>query len=100
MEQATLEEIERRAVSVNVALNGLQKALCAGDVERALNLCEVAREGNWVNRRALLQLGVKDSIRADAGVISSPQEDDLIDADALDLAELGKIVKREQEGKE
>lgn len=81
-----LEAIERRCVRISVLMTRLRSALEKNDREKVLNLWEEARELNWITRRELLARGVRDSVRGDGPF--PPDDDDLIDTDALDLSTL------------
>lgn len=87
--RAALEAIEARAVKVNGALLRMRLAVERGDLEAVANCRALAQELNWTNRRALLDLGAGDSILQAAGLTAyTPDDEDMIDADRLDLGEL------------
>lgn len=88
-------EMEARCVRVNVLLTRMGSAVERGDLERFRNLLEEAAEANWTNRRALLDAGARDSIHGDKPM--PPDDDDLIDTDALSLTDLSKAMTGEND---
>ena len=60
VERAALEEMERRAVRVNVVLARMKSAVERGDLERFRNLWAEAQEANWTNRKGLKAAGARD----------------------------------------
>ena len=70
---SALEEIERRTVQVNWILLQMREAIEHSDLQMIANLRAAAQGENWANRRALLAIGVTDSLQANidmAGVAS------------------------------
>ena len=93
--RAALNELEQRAVRVNGALLRMAHAIGRGDLEAIANLRALAQELNWTNRRAILDLGAADSILKGAGLDAyTPDHEQPVDAETLDLAELGKEFGR------
>ncbi len=88
-------EMDARCVRISVLLTRMQSALARGDQERFRNLWEEVREKNWTNRNALLEAGARDSIRGDKP--APPDDDDLMDTDALKLSDLASAMTGEED---
>jgi hypothetical protein len=59
---SALEEIERRAIVVNMRLIQMRDAIERRDLQTIAELRAAAQEDNWTNRRTLLAIGVPDSL--------------------------------------
>jgi hypothetical protein len=90
VDQAALDELERRALEMNAKLHGLMKLLRAGETDRALSVAGLLQEQNATQRRGLISAGAADSATAQVGGYSKVWDDDAepVDADQLDLGEL------------